>query len=44
MKYFFENNGTLICGNPDYWTTYKDELADMFYSIGGWKFNTGLHG
>ncbi|RUM34532.1 MAG: hypothetical protein DSY33_01920 [Archaeoglobus sp.] len=40
MKYFFENNGTLICDNPDYWTTYKDELADMFYSIGGWKFNT----
>ncbi len=34
---FFENNGTLICDNPDYWTSYRDELAVMFYSY-GWKY------
>ncbi len=35
---FLENNGTLICDNPDYWTTYRDELAVMFYEY-GWKYD-----
>ena len=34
---FFEKNGTLICDNPDYWTTYRDELAVMFYNY-GWNY------
>ncbi len=40
LKPFFENNGTMICDNPSYWTTYKDELAVMFSSIGGWNYGT----
>ncbi len=45
LKYFFRNNGTLICDNPNYWSSYKDELANMLLTISGWRIgsNSGIY-
>ncbi len=40
LKQFFEDNGTLICDNPSYWTTYKDELAIKLSVLGEWNPTT----
>ena len=45
LKYFFRNNGTLICDNPSYWSSYKDWLANTLLTIGGWRIssNSGIY-
>ena len=40
LKYFFRNNDTLICDNPNYWSSYKDVLANKLLTIGGWKISS----
>ncbi len=40
LKHFFEENGTLICDNPDYWVSYQDELAVKLSSMGMWNPTT----
>ena len=40
LKPFFEENGTLICDNPDYWVSYQDELAVKLSSMCMWNPTT----